>query len=483
MYFLSTSFLLFFPIVALLFFLLPQRVRRLWLLIASYFFYLCAGASYVPVLLAVTVLTYLGGRQIEGRHAKEKKGILVALLVVLFGTLFLLKYLDFSLELVQSALASLGFSFTGPAIALILPAGISYYLFMSTSYLIDVYRGQRKAEKNFVALALFLSFFPHVISGPIGRSDQLLPQFHQLPTFDYDRLCQGLLRFLWGAFKKLCLSDRLALVVATTFAAPEEMGSLQVFFGMMAFTVQLYCDFSGYSDMALGSANAMGFTLMENFRSPLFSRSVSEFWRRWHISLSSWFRDYLYFPLGGSRKGTWKKYRNILIVFAVSGLWHGAAITFLFWGLLNGLYQVVGEVTAPVRTQWKERLNPPERLWTVWQMVWTFVLVALAFVFFNATTMTQALSMFTALANPTLIASPALYVIGWEKYDLLIAALSLVAILVVDRLSAKGSVSQRILALPRYYSWPIILALLFFVVIFGRYGTGYDAQAFIYFKF
>lgn len=464
-------------------FILPQKVRRLWLLLSSYFFYLCAGAEYVPFLLAVTVLTYWGGRKLEGRDQPAKKKILAVLLVLFFGTLFLLKYLDFSFSLVQTALSTIGFSFTGPALALILPAGISYYLFMAASYLIDVYRGKERAEGNIISLALLLSFFPHVISGPIGRSGDLLPQFHQLPEFEYQRLKEGLLRFLWGAFKKLCLSDRLALVVTTVFDQSQSMGSLQVLFGILAFTLQLYCDFSGYSDMAIGSAHAMGFTLMENFRSPLFSKSVSEFWRRWHISLSSWFRDYLYFPLGGSRKGKGRKYINVLIVFAVSGLWHGAAITFLIWGLLNGLYQVVGEMTQPVRKRLTEGLHPPERLFSLWQMGWTYLWVAFAFTFFNASSMGQALTVFKSLFNTTLVVAPTLYTMGWDKYHCLAAVVAFFVVIVVDMLSAKGSVSKRVVALPRYASWPLILVLLFATIILGIYGTAYDAQAFIYFKF
>ena len=360
MSFLSPGYLLFFPATVLLYFLLPRPCKNLWLLAASWFFYLCAGPDCFAFLLCATLVTYTGARLLERRDGASRKALLTLLLTLLFGTLFLFKYLDFAFSLAERVLDAAGLSFSSPALDLILPAGISFYLFMAAGYLIDVYRGDRAAEHSFLLCALFLSFFPHVISGPIARAGGLIPQFREVHRFDYDKFRAGLLRFLWGAFKKLCIADRLAVLVNAVFAAPGDFGWLQVIAAACAFSVQIYCDFSAYSDMALGSAEAMGFHLMENFRTPYFSRSIAEFWRRWHISLSAWFRDYLYIPLGGSRRGRIRKYLNILLVFAVSGLWHGAALTFVVWGLLNGIYQVAGGLTARLRARCRQSLRMRE---------------------------------------------------------------------------------------------------------------------------
>ena len=308
MSFLSPGFFLFFPLVTLFYFLLPQRARNLWLLVSSWYFYLCAGAGSFLFLLCALTLTYTGARFLEGQSGRARRRVLTLLLLLLFGTLFLFKYLGFALSMLERFLSAAGLSFTSPALELILPAGISFYLFMAAGYLIDVYRGNRPAERSFLLFALFLSFFPYLLSGPIGRADTLLPQFRETHRFSYDGFRSGLLRFLWGAFKKLVIADRLGMLVTTVYAAPDQFGRLQVIAAAAAFSIQIYCDFSAYSDMALGCAQALGFRLMENFRTPYFSRSIGEFWRRWHISLSSWFRDYLYIPLGGNRRGRMRTY-------------------------------------------------------------------------------------------------------------------------------------------------------------------------------
>ena len=486
MSFLSPGYLLFFPATVLLYFLLPRPCKNLWLLAASWFFYLCAGPDCFAFLLCATLVTYTGARLLERRDGASRKALLTLLLTLLFGTLFLFKYLDFAFSLAERVLDAAGLSFSSPALDLILPAGISFYLFMAAGYLIDVYRGDRAAEHSFLLCALFLSFFPHVISGPIARAGGLIPQFREVHRLDYDTFRAGLLRFLWGAFKKLCIADRLAVLVNAVFAAPGDFGWLQVIAAACAFSVQIYCDFSAYSDMALGSAEAMGFHLMENFRTPYFSRSIAEFWRRWHISLSAWFRDYLYIPLGGSRRGRTRKYLNILLVFAVSGLWHGAALTFVVWGLLNGIYQVAGGLTARLRARCRQslRMREDRPLTVLWQMAVTFVLATLAWVFFKAGSLSGALAVLRAMlpAGPALV-HPVLASMGLDRREFLAAALAGLALLAVDLLSLRGSVRARVLALPRPLRWLVALILLLCVFLFGVYGTGYDPQDFIYFKF
>ena len=317
MSFLSPAYFAFFPVTVLIYFLLPQKCRNLWLLIGSWFFYACAGPEYLPFLVGSSIAVYFAARRLE---KKPQKALLVFMLALFIGLLTLFKYLGFAANVISRTLSVFGLDWTAAVPKLLLPAGISFYFFAAMGYLIDVYRGKVPAEKDFVKSALFLSFFPSLLSGPIARADRLMPQFEQLHEFSWQEARVGLFRFAYGAFLKLLIADRLAVMVDTVFASPQSFGSLQVIAAACAFSIQIYCDFSAYSHMAIGSARAMGFKLTENFNTPYFSRSIAEFWRRWHISLSTWFRDYLYIPLGGNRRGQTRKYINVLIVFAVSGL-------------------------------------------------------------------------------------------------------------------------------------------------------------------
>ncbi len=479
--FLSPAYFLFFPVAAVVYFLLPGRGRNPWLLGASWFFYLCAGPASFPFLLLTALGTYFAALELE----KRPRRWLLTLAVCLFvGALFLFKYLAFAASLVSRALSLVGLDWSPAVPKLLLPAGISFYFFTAMGYLMDVYRGRLRAERSFVKCALFLSFFPYLLSGPIGRGEALLPQFNRLHKFNYVNLKEGLFRFLWGAFKKLVLADRLAVVVDTVFAAPGQFGSIQVMAAACAFSIQIYCDFSAYSDMAVGSARAMGFTLMENFRTPYFSQSIAEFWRRWHISLSTWFRDYLYIPLGGSRRGRGRKYLNLLIVFAVSGLWHGSALSFLAWGLLNGVYQVAGDLTAPLRTLVRTVLpfREDSKILALWRMAWVFVFSTLAWVFFEAGSVTAALGVLRGMLSATLWVPP-LSAMGMDRWEFLAAGLGFLLLTAVDVYSLRADPARRVAEGPRWMRWCVYLGLLLIVVIFGSYGTGYNAQDFIYGQF
>ena len=347
MTFLTPQFFCFFPVTALVFFLLPQRARNPWLLLASWFFYLCAKPVYLTFLLFTIAASYLTGRLLERKKSKGHPGGLPG---------------DPGPAAVRVQVPELrpvpGGSGPGRSGLLLLGPGAGHpdarghLLLPVPGHGVRHRRvpGQGSGGAGICSSTPCSSpSSPTSSPAPIARANQLLPQFRSEHRFDWDEFRAGLFRFLWGAFKKLVLADRLAVLVNTIFTAPQDFGALQLAGAAVAFSLQLYCDFSSYSDMALGTARAMGFSLIENFRTPFFSRSIAEFWRRWHMSLSFWFRDYLYIPLGGSRRGTARKYLNVLIVFAVSGLWHGAAMTFVVWGLLNGLYQVIGGVTAPLR--------------------------------------------------------------------------------------------------------------------------------------
>ena len=482
MSFLSPSYFLFFPITVFVYFALPQRARNGWLLLCSWFFYLCAGPEYFVFLLGTVLVCYFVAIYLE---KTPRKGMLVGCLLLFIGVLGLFKYLRFGADTLSRLLALVGLDWSPVVPKLLLPAGISFYLFAAMGYLIDVYRGKIPAEKSFLKCALFLSFFPALLSGPIGRGDKLLPQFDSLHKFNYVNLREGLFRFLWGAFKKLVLADRLAVVVDTVFAAPGNYGCIQVILAACAFSIQIYCDFSAYSDMAVGSAWVMGFELTENFRTPYFSRSIAEFWRRWHISLSSWFRDYLYIPLGGSRRGTVRKYVNVLIVFAVSGLWHGAAMTFIIWGLLNGFYQVISALTASLRARARTvlPLGEDSKLLALWQMGWVFLLSTLAWVFFEAGSLTAALEVLRNMIKPVLWDVGGLAAMGMGRKEFLVAGLGFLVLLGVDVRSLKADPAREVAAAPRWIRWGVYLFLLLSAVIFGSYGTGYDAQSFIYGQF
>lgn len=479
MSFLTPSYFLFFPLAAAGSFLLPRKARDGWLLGCSWFFYLCAGAEYLPFLLGSCIAVYFAARRLEVHRSKVLLGCMAALFI---GLLFVFKYLAFAFDALKAALALLGLDWSAQVPSLLLPAGISFYFFSALGYLIDVYRGDLPAEKSFVRTGLFLSFFPSLLSGPIGRAKSFLPQLDQERSFRWQSFREGLTRFLFGAFLKLVPSDRLAVVASAVFAAPEEFGSVQVIAAMAAFAVQIYCDFAAYSHMALGSAKVMGFDLVENFNTPYFSRSIAEFWRRWHMSLSTWFRDYLYIPLGGSRAGKAKKYRNLLIVFAVSGLWHGSAVTFLIWGLLNGVYQIIGAVTAKPRAALRQKLRLREGSAAVaaWQMLWVFLLSMAAWVFFKSADLANALAMFRAALSPVLWKAP-LSAMGTSRAEFVLCCGALGILLGWDTIHYRRGRPEKLLAEGSVWiNYLLCLALLVLTVVFGRYGAGFDPQSFIY---
>lgn len=476
MTFLSPSFLLFFPVTALLYFLLPQRAKNPWLLAASWFFYLCSKPLFLTALLFVTISSYAAGRILARSRDRRVLALFLGADLLL---LFLFKYVNFALSLVSRALGVLGISFASPSLTLILPVGLSFYLFQAMGYIIDVYRGRTGGSRTFWEHALFLAFFPHLVSGPIGRAEELLPQLREPHPFDYDKARRGLLRFLWGAFQKLVLADRLALLVNTVFASPETFGALQLMGAAAAFSFQIYCDFAGYTDMALGTALSMGFVLRENFRAPYLATTIADFWRRWHMSLTSWFRDYLYIPLGGSRRGTARKYLNVLIVFAFSGLWHGAGLAFLTWGLLNGVYQVVGSATAPVRDRAYALLGLKRSapVCRAFQIAVCFLLSTVAWVFFNAGSVSNALVILGGMLHGPLWAHQSM---GLDRWELLVALVGLAVLFAVDLAGQKRDLTRLWLAACRPVRWLVLWALLLGCLIFGIYGSGFDAQSFLY---
>ena len=337
MLFQSGAFLIFFPIVILLFYLIPQKEQMPFLLAASYYFYMSWNAKYALLLLFSTVLTYSCARLIEkAESAKSRKVFLILCLVLQLGILFGMKYLNFAVSLLARLLLLLHVELTVPAFDIVLPVGISFYTFQALSYVIDVYRKEEPAEKNFLQYALYVSFFPTILSGPIERSKNLLMQIRQQKRLNPEKIVTGLLIMAFGYFQKLIIAGRASVMVDHVYQNPDSSSALQILLAVFLFSIQIYCDFGGYSMLALGAAKVLGFDLTENFRQPYLAVSIQDFWRRWHISLSTWFRDYLYIPLGGSRSGN--VYLNLLLVFLATGIWHGAAWGFLLWGLWHGFF-------------------------------------------------------------------------------------------------------------------------------------------------
>lgn len=342
MLFNSFIFLIFFPTVVLLYFLLPHKYRWFFLLIASYYFYMNWKPVYAVLILASTIVTFSSAILMEYTAEQRKKRVfLIVSLLINFGILFTFKYFNFINENIIAILESMNVRWSVPNLDLLLPVGISFYTFQAVGYTIDVYRGEIKAEKHFGIYAIFVSFFPQLVAGPIERAKNLLPQFRRKHNLDPARLESGLKQMIWGFFMKVVVADRLALFVNATYNNVDAHNGTTLLIGTIFFAFQIYCDFAGYSNIAIGAARIMGFDLMTNFRRPYFAVNIGEFWHRWHISLSTWFRDYVYIPLGGNRVGKSRNYYNLFITFVVSGIWHGANWTFVIWGALHGFYMTL----------------------------------------------------------------------------------------------------------------------------------------------
>ncbi len=485
MLFNSVDFLLFFPLVTAIYFLLPHRARWIWLLITSYYFYMCWNAKYALLIALSTLITYASGLLI---HWRRKKLWVFLSFASNLGILFFFKYFGFFLDNLTAGLALAGIAFKRPAFDVVLPVGISFYTFQALSYTADVYRGEVRPEKNPFRYALFVSFFPQLVAGPIERSKNLLGQLYDRHAFDPDRVRAGLLLMLWGMFEKIVIADRLAMLIDSVYDNYAELPGAAVVLATVFFAFQIYSDFAGYSHIAIGAAQVMGFTLMENFRQPYLSQSVAEFWRRWHISLSTWFRDYLYIPLGGNRRGTLRKYCNTMITFLASGLWHGANWSFVVWGGLNGAYQVIGELLAPLR-EGACRVLHINREWFPCRLartVFTFCLVDFAWLFFRAPSFSAARGMLAHMAGSfQLAALPGqLLSLGLDGPNFLVALAALGVLWTADLLRERyGPLRPYITRQALPVRWAFYLCAVLTVLIFGIYGPSYSARAFAYFQF
>ena len=472
MLFNSIAFLLFFPIVCLIYFCIPAsqvKVRNLLLLAASYYFYMNWQPAYALLLLTSTVVTYLAALGIDSFEEQGKKRLcLVSSLVLNLAILFLFKYYNFLASNVEYALQTSGLAIDLPAFEFLLPVGISFYTFQALGYSIDVYRGTTKVERDFPTYALFVSFFPQLVAGPIERSNNLLPQFKARHPFDYEQVMAGVRLMVWGYFMKLVVADRCGLYVDSIFnnVAMHNGGSYLV--ASLLFPFQIYGDFAGYSLIAIGVARILGFRLMENFRRPYFACTVGEFWHRWHISLSTWFKDYVYIPLGGNRVGRMRNYFNLLVTFIVSGIWHGANWTFFCWGTLHGILLCIEKALGVGKRSYSGAAKLMH--WAV-----TFLLVSLAWIFFRANNMTDALTVITGIFTKAGIPD-----ISFAMFtDLCLAASALLLMFVKE---VSDEYNHRIqIAESRHWlvRHAYIVAMIAIVILFGVLG----GDQFIYFQF
>ena len=492
MLFNSFRFLLFFPTALILFHLLPKKVKGVWLLICSYFFYMSWNPSYVVLILFSTLVTYAGALVIRtvsdrGDSARKlQKLTLIACVVLNLGVLFLFKYFRFACASVSAALSLFGIPATTPAWDPILPVGISFYTFQTMSYVIDVYRGKVPAERNLLQYALFVSFFPQLVAGPIERCENLMSQLKELSRPSYASVRHGFLVMLWGYFMKMVIADRAAILVDTVYGAPDQYPGAFIVAATVLFAFQIYCDFAGYSTIALGAAEMLGIRLTQNFETPYLSTSVREFWRRWHVTLNTWFVDYVYIPLGGSRKGKLVKYRNILVVFLLSGLWHGARWSYVLWGGINGVFQIMEDLLAG-KAKKRDKTVPDSFALRCVKTVGTFVLIDFTWLFFRSNGIRHSLtllkSIFTTF-NPWILFDDSLYTCGLGMKELHVLAYSLLILLVAGLFAHRGvRISERIERQPVYFRWLVYIGAVLCILIFGIWGSVYNASNFIYFQF
>lgn len=471
MLFNSFGFLVFFPIVCIVYFLLKNNKLRIpFLLIASYYFYMNWNPAYAILILTSTILTYLCGLFVEHNldNKRKKKIYLVVSLVINFSILFIFKYFNFINESIFTVLEYFGLRWSVPNLDVLLPVGISFYTFQAVGYSIDVYRGTIKAEKNFITYALFVSFFPQLVAGPIERAKNLLPQFHEEHEFDYNNVIEGLKLMLWGYFMKVCVADVLSEYVNATFNNVAQHNGTTFILATIFFTFQIYCDFAGYSNIAIGAAKVMGFRLMENFHYPYFSLNIKEFWRRWHISLSSWFMDYLYIPLGGNRVKYSRHLLNLMITFLVSGIWHGANWTFVLWGALHGTYLIIGNIFR--KFVYEPKYN--SALSKTVSMLSCFVLVAFAWIFFRANSVDDAFIIIQKIFTQQgkLFVDKSVFFYGFAALSILIFKDF------KDNFNIKINLMHSKYIIVRYVS---VVALLTYIILFGSFSSG----QFIYFQF
>lgn len=488
MLFNSLHFLVFFIFVTTTYFAIPHKYRWILLLASSCYFYMAFVPIYILILGFTIVVDYFAGIYIENAEGKKKKLFLVASLVANIGVLFVFKYYNFLNDNLTALMNGLGCRNSLPMLSILLPIGLSFHTFQAMSYTIEIYRGHQKAERHFGIYSLYVMFYPQLVAGPIERPQNLLHQFHEKHSFDYQRVTDGLKLMAWGLFKKVVIADRLAIAVDKAYRNPFEYQGLSLILATIFFSFEIFCDFSAYSDMAIGAAQVMGFKLMKNFDRPYLSKSIHEFWKRWHISLSTWFKDYLYITIGGNRVSVSRWYLNLFIVFLVSGLWHGANWTFIIWGSLHGFYLVFALITQKARNKIATSigLTKMKRLYTALQIATTFALTAFAWIFFRAESVEKAFAIikysFVGLVPDIskLLHLKAVHLkLGLSEKDFYIGILAILFMEGIHLMQNKHKVGAWINSKPAYFRWTTYYLVLLTIILFGVY----ENRQFIYFQF
>ncbi|MBQ2901703.1 MAG: MBOAT family protein [Agathobacter sp.] len=462
-----------------------MKSRPYWLLVTSLFFYACFDFRYFLFWGFCVISTYFSAKYMEDTRVsqKNKKVILVFTIVVNIGLLIFVKFYGYAMSIVESI-----FHVEIDKISVIVPLGIAFYTLQAISYCVDVYKGQYTSEKSIFKYALYMSYFPIIMQGPISRYHQLSVSLYEPHKFSFDRMKSGLSLALWGFFKKMVIADRAAMLVNQVFGSYVDYRGLEIVLAVFLYTIQLYTDFSGCVDISRGVSEVLGIQLTDNFKHPYFATSIKDFWRRWHISLSSWFRDYIYIPLGGNRKGKVRRYINLLVVFLVSGLWHGVGFNYIAWGFMHGGYQVIGELTQKKRNQIWGKLGVKEEnvVYKFWKKCYTFALVAYAWLFFRASGFKAAIKM-TILAfstfNPEIFWNGRVFQLGLDKKDALVLASSCIVLLIVSILQEKTSVRKLVEKQNVIVRWTIYVVAICCILIFGIYGPGFDESQFLYMQF
>ena len=465
MLFNSINYFIFLFIIIIIYFIAPEKYRKYILLLASYFFYAYSDFKNIIILILVTLISFISGLLLEKYKNKntQKKIIFIAIFLIV-GILIYFKYLKFVYENINYLLNT-NFSIEN----IVVPLGISFFTLQAISYPIDVYRKDVNVEKNIVTFALFVSFFPQILSGPIGKSKNMLPQFNNKCIAKKENIKIGVYIILFGLFQKMIIADLLAIGVNNVYSNLADYKGIALIIVAFMYSFQIYFDFNSYSKMAYGSGKIFGYELINNFKSPYFSHSIKEFWSKWHISLSTWFRDYIYFPLGGSRISKNRTYLNILIVFLISGLWHGAAYTFIIWGILHALFQIF------------ERQFNLYFKFNFLNIIKTFILVTFAWIFFRANTLEDAIYFIKNMFFIDLVnIKNQILSIGLDKIDILVLIVSIALVLTLEVINIKKDICSWFVKTSPNFQVMVIMTTIFLIIIFGVYGPGFDNSQFIY---
>ena len=480
MLFNSIDFAIFLPIVFILYWFVTNtnlKLQNILIVAASYFFYGWWDWRFLSLILFSTILDYTVGLKLKTENNPTKRKILLWIsIIVNLGFLGFFKYYNFFLDNFITAFSFFGTEIKANSLNIILPVGISFYTFQTMSYTIDVYKRKLEPTQNFIEFAAFVSFFPQLVAGPIERATNLLPQFYKKRTFDYSKAVDGMRQILWGLFKKIVIADNCAGFANEIFNNSADMNGSTLVLGALFFTFQIYGDFSGYSDIAIGTAMLFGFDLMRNFAFPYFSRDIAEFWRRWHISLSTWFRDYLYIPLGGSRGSTWMNVRNTFIIFIVSGFWHGANWTFIAWGALNAIYFLPLLLTKSNRNHFdivaRGKSLPTLKEFAL--IIMTFCFTVFAWIFFRAESIRHALNYINGILNPSIFETPSVL-----SVKILIVILFIIVFILLEWINReKEHALQLSDNISKTYRYLIYLSIITCIIFFRG-----NSQDFIYFQF